>query len=152
MDPVSALGLAANVFQLVDFTTKLIARGSEYHHRHKDGGSLQLAELNTAAENLAALTRTLDLSKLHSLDFEDATHSSDRDIILSGLLKTSDQCRRLAQELSGALEGLTVPAGGWKSFRQALSSLWSEEKINKLSARLADAREQLVVYLLVNLK
>lgn len=165
MDPVSALGLAANVLQFVEFTGKLISKGAEYYHS-SDGALLGHAELNAAAENLASLARKINESIKLPIFFPRGPEPLDRKerenyradkcfyMIDKGLLDASRQCYAISLELSAALSALKIPNNPtrWDCFRQALRSVWSEQKINDISRRLDQARDQLMIHLLVDLR
>lgn len=59
MDPLGALGLAANILQFIDFTSKLFTAGSQLHHL----GTSQLElDLGPVAQDLGDVTRTLIVS------------------------------------------------------------------------------------------
>ena len=153
MDPTTALGIAGNTFQFVDFASKLISKGAEYY-QSANGALLEQTEVGAAAHNLAVLNEALKDSVIKSTTCGDSAQSSANDTITKGLWDANEQCHIIAQELGKALDTLKLSGRhrGWNSFRQALRSLWSEKKINHLSARLSQAREQLVVYLLVSLR
>ncbi|CZR54196.1 uncharacterized protein PAC_04079 [Phialocephala subalpina] len=61
MDPLTALGLASNIIQLISFTSDLIAKGREIY-RSADGGLIENLELETIAKSLPDLTSNLPLA------------------------------------------------------------------------------------------
>lgn len=165
MDPVSALGLTANVLQFVEFTGKLISKGAEYY-QSSDGALLGHAELNAAAENLASLARKINESTKLPIFFpkgpeplnrtERENYRADKRFYMidKGLLDASRHCYDISLEMNAALTALKIPDNPtrWDCFRQALRSVWSEEKINGISRRLDQARDQLMIHLLVDLR
>ena len=144
MDPVTALGIASNVIQFVEFAGKLISRSSRYY-RSADGSDLEYTEIVAAASNLEKLAGTVQKSTVNA-----ASRINKVDVAQQGLLDASRQCQRIAQEMTDVLSTLMKPGqqNRWNSIRQAFRAIWSEEKIDKLSVRLSHAREQLVLYLL----
>ena len=58
MDPISAIGLAGSVINLVDFTTRLISKGSQYYES-PSGAVIENLELEIIAENFDRLSRRL---------------------------------------------------------------------------------------------
>jgi hypothetical protein len=156
IDPLTALGIAGNVIQFVDFASKLVSKGGQYY-RSADGALLQHTELSAAAENLQRLSHGLGTS----LRIEQSIPSTkpyeplrEYNLAELGLWHANSECYKLAKELSKALEDLKVSGKHrrWESFRQAFRTLWSEEKIETLSKRLDSARAQLVIHLLVHLR
>lgn len=56
MDPISALGLAANILQFVDFASKLFSAGYQLHHA---GTSQQELDLGLVVRDLGDVSRNL---------------------------------------------------------------------------------------------
>lgn len=148
LDPVSALAVASNVIQFVDFTAKLISTGTEIY---RNNSSVEHAELKAAAEQL----RDLQLSMKHSSDDIDKI-KEDGDmqngaIPLFNLREAHASCVECANNIIAAVEKLTVSGGHrkWKSFRHALTSVLKEDKLDATSQRLSNARQQLILFLLL---
>jgi hypothetical protein len=51
LDPLTALSLAGNIVQFVDFSTKLLAKGHELY-KSADGTSVGYSELEAIAKDL----------------------------------------------------------------------------------------------------
>lgn len=72
------------------------------------------------------------------------------------LERLTEDCERVADVLLTTLDGLKTQAGDkrrkWRSFSQALKSIWSAERIEGIARRLANARAQLDIHILVNLQ
>jgi hypothetical protein len=70
--------------------------------------------------------------------------------------KNAAKCVKISDALFCLLEKLKVPRDAkyrsWKSFRQALKSVWSKHEIDELSERLFVFRDQLQFRTLVSLK
>lgn len=144
MDPLTALGLASNVIQIISFISHLVSKSREIY-KSADGELVEQLELQTIAKSLQDLSADLpsQLGRQKSLS---KTEKQLRD--LSGC------CNEVSIELIGAIQQLK--AGGnhkkWSSFRQALNSIWEEDRINALSKRLERYRSQLDTTLLVSLR
>ena len=77
------------------------------------------------------------------------------DCVVQGLLDANSQCHATAAEMVETMNSLKQSAKhrAWKSFRQAFRSFSSEAKLRKsLSKRMTQAREQLMVSLLVQIR
>jgi hypothetical protein len=156
IDPVTALGIAGNVIQFVDFASKLVSKGSEYYGSI-DGALLEHTELSGTAERLRKLSRGLETSmRLEQLSQRAKPGDLHRKYSLAeqGLLEVNHECCKLAEEFCNALEELRISDKHrrWESFCQAFKTLWSEEKIEILSKRLGSATQQLIVHLLVYMR
>jgi len=148
LDPISALSLAAAVVQFVDFSSKLVSKG--YHLYHSVGGALpQNLELEAVASELSQLATRL---RYHDRS-GDLTKLSKEEKSLDAM---SEQCTNIADELLSRLEKLKVEKGAkhraWKSFRQALKSVWNKDELDELSERLLGYRDQLQFQILLSMK
>lgn len=59
LDPLSALGLASNVIQLVDFSARLVKKGTEIHLR---GETVDNAKLQAVTVNLVQQIKSITAS------------------------------------------------------------------------------------------
>jgi hypothetical protein len=59
LDPLSALGLASNVIQLVDFASRLVKKGTEIHLR---GETVDNAKLQDVTINLIRQSKNITAS------------------------------------------------------------------------------------------
>jgi len=143
MDPLTALGFASNIIQLITFTSDLVSKGREIY-KSADGQLLESQELDTVAKslqdlctNLPAQLRKKSLSKTESQ-----------------LRSLCEDCNKAAAQLIDAIRGLKVTGSNkkWASFRQALNSVWKEDEIDALSKRLERYRSQLDTTLLISLR
>ena len=66
MDPLTALGLAANIVQFVDFTSKLISQSHEIY-RSADGALEDHVALENVANNLSKLSDELKKEREEAL-------------------------------------------------------------------------------------
>ena len=144
-EAVAALSIAANVVQFIDFSGKILSEGYRLHKSKRVSSSK-----NEELENIA-----LDLQKLRdelqSQQEEKGQTLTPNDIQLQ---RIANQCRGVCLELLGALETLKVvdKPGKWESFRAALKTVWAESKIKSLQDRLDEARQELIVRILVSFR
>jgi hypothetical protein len=147
MDPLSALSIAGTVVQFVDFGLNVVSKGRRIY-RSGDGTLSEYHDLEILTNDLLTLQAKLRCSlPSHAPDKK----SSPDDVALETLCTTSD-------DLAGTLlEKLNMAKAqgrcrAWKSFRQALKSVWSKRAIDEMLERLIVIRDQLQFRVLVSLK
>ncbi len=101
LDPLTALSIAGNIFQFIDFSTKLISKGHELYNS-ADGVSVGNAELEVIAKDLQHLHGRLQ-SPRPSENVKAVV--SDSDLALQTLSK---ECSGVVAELTDALNKLKV--------------------------------------------
>ena len=141
VDPMSALGLAGNVVQFVDFASKLIAKGNKYYNA-ADGALVEHTELKTAARCLKDLRRVLGTSRNGP-----STLSAEE----QALDKVIHDCNDIASEIVDVLNQLRVSETHqkWKSFRQVFKTVWNKEKVEEMLRRLDMAQMHFIIHFLV---
>jgi hypothetical protein len=119
---LAAVGLASNVLQFVDFTTKLCAQIKEY----ASSASGLPKELSQQALQLSAL-----LALLKGLSQQPNGPKLEKDVL--------GQCETQAQELSDLLESLRGGGGKsrWETAKVAFKSLKRTQQIDKVGYKLA---------------
>ncbi|KAF2118290.1 hypothetical protein BDV96DRAFT_643543 [Lophiotrema nucula] len=146
MEVTTALGVAAAAVQFVQFTGDIISKSRELY-ASVDGSLVAQNELDTISKSLSKLcTGFRAFSKKPTYGLTDPEKQ------LSSLCK---DCVRVADELDRMISKLRVEGPKnrkWKSFRQALASVWSEKDIEQLSLRLGRYREQIDTTLLFTLR
>lgn len=148
LDPISALGVAGNVIQLVDCTAKLVFTDTELHHNQTPVGH---GELEAAAIQLRDLRLSMEDS------FETIDQPTEEDELgpsitpLSSLREAYSSCVECANAVTEAIEKLTVSGEKpkWKSFRHALLTVSGKDALDATSQRLVNARQQLTFFLLL---
>jgi hypothetical protein len=141
LDPFSAIGLAGNIVQFVDYGSKLISSiyeiynsstGSSRNHVHLEGFATRLLELNRALEQ-PKLTPTKNYEKaLHEL---------------------REKCIQDTETLFDLIKALRAKEHSkWSSFQKALKIIWEEEKIGELERRLKDHRREIATHLVAMLR
>jgi hypothetical protein len=158
LDPFTALGVAGNIVQFVDFTVKLISKSHEIY-KSVDGALVENQDLEAIANNLSRLTERLrtDLS-CHLLPPvkngpSPANYTvKNRAEIELGAINT--KCSGVAKELLGILSQLKSQErhGKWRSFRQALKSVWEEDHVQAILSKLSECRAALDTELLISLR
>lgn len=152
MDPLTALGLASNVVQFISFTRELVDKGREIS-KSADGALIENLELEAITRNLYDLSRGLmvpPLTKTSRLTGKPKPSKPERE-----LQQLCEGSRDVAATLLNALQSLKVTGSKhqkWVSFRQALNSVFSQEKIGQLSARLERYHRQINTALLASLR
>lgn len=130
MDPLSALSIAGNVIQFLDFTTKLFKEAREIYHS-ASGASGSVRTLGTISAQLATLGKSFTPEDLKSLDLKDV----------------AIQCNGVAKELQALVDRLTLkkPSGDgyWASFTLALRTVLSKGQIQAFERRLDKLQKQL---------
>ncbi|KAL8784506.1 MAG: hypothetical protein Q9195_009016 [Heterodermia aff. obscurata] len=137
-----AFGIAANIIQFIDFSSKLFSTAYQIHESrntitHKN------QELETITNDLRKITGDLDgtLNKDHTGQH---LSLSPNDLQLQQL---ATQCRSVCVELSEAVEKLKIhgKSSGWTTLRVALKSVWSERSIEDLQRRIEHFRQELIL-------
>jgi len=145
MDPISAVSLAATIVQLVDFSSKLVSKGHHIYHSAK-GAVEENIDLEAVTTDLLEISTRL---KTH----ERLGCLSKDDQLLEDL---AGKCATISDELLSRLERLKVQEHAkqrkWKSFRQALKTVWSKKDLDALSVRLRGYREEMELRILATLK
>lgn len=130
-DPFTALGIASNVIQFVDFTWKLVI-GSRTIYHSSEGAS---------ENNLVLRVILADVCRLsHKMS------TSGNDSSLDDLTR---ECKTIAARLVELLQELTVKGKRtkWRCFAVAIKEVWSKDEIDELSSRLAKLQNQLTLHL-----
>ena len=145
LDPFSALGLASNIAQFVDFSSKLISNSYELYK--STGHLVETIELKMVANDLSQLTDKLQRSSQNGLTPPGSPDEED-------LKKLAASCKEIADELLAILRDLGVksPHQKWQSFRQALRTARKKEKIDALERRINLFRQQITMKLVAILR
>jgi hypothetical protein len=155
LDPLTALSLAGNIIQFVDFASKLVVKGREIYDS-AEGLSVGDRELETIAKDLWDISTRFkpripprlnsDLDQLESGQKTDTT-----------LTELSNQCCLISEELIHTLGKLKLSDLNhsnrrWKSVRHAFKSLWNKEEMGVMVARLQSLREEWSFHILISLR
>jgi hypothetical protein len=142
IDPFTAIGLAGNIVQFLDFSGTLISKGTEIY-RSAHGSSTTNLELELVYNDLFNLSKTL--ASTPTTMSQVGKSQSDKIALIAS------SCQSVAQELLNIVQDLKLDPNSkhrkWKSFRQALKSVWKQSKIDDLEGRLDRLRKQLSLHL-----
>ncbi|KAJ5267560.1 hypothetical protein N7478_010368 [Penicillium angulare] len=139
LDPLSALGLAGNILQFIDFGSKLLsssreiyksAKGLSANHQHLEQITISLIDLNSRlSQGSASASPTTYGQTLNRLAL--ACKDDGNKLLLAKerlkLEQTNTKC---------------------KSFQQALKCVWKERDLRDLETRLDGYRSELKIQLL----
>jgi hypothetical protein len=153
MEGFAALSIAANVTQFIEYGYRIVKKSREIYNS-KDGVSAAQVDAESA------MVRLLDFNKRlqQSLSLEDGFQGSLGNMasekqILERICK---RCIDLSNELLSQFKKLEVRRGEkhrmWKSFRSALKSFWSKEKIQEIVISLDSCKRELDRCLLDSLR
>ena len=144
LDPMTALSVATSVVQFVDFGTKLISKGREIY-KSTEGVLSDHAEQAAISSRLADLTRGLSVS---------CAATKRLSPVENALQEVTLDCLECAEDFTLAIDELRVTGNHrkWKSFRQALKSVWKKEGIEVRLVKLDRLRQLVIVHLLVVVK
>ncbi|KAF2470006.1 uncharacterized protein BDR25DRAFT_35993 [Lindgomyces ingoldianus] len=138
-----AVGLAGNIVQFISFWGTLMSKSEEIY-KSTNGALVEHLELEAITTHLDRLVTAMAMRTGPPAETESEKQLQD----------LCRQCRDRAEELLRAVTKLKVNGKSkkWRSFRQALNSVWSSDRINFLSARLEAFRRQVDTTLLVVLR
>lgn len=154
MDPLTTLGVAANVIQLVQFAGKLISESQEAYDS-LDGTSHRNTHLEAMALNLQTLLAQLSKEPTEPASIlPSRAESSARTSAEENLKQLVTDSKEIAKQLLMTLQNLKVQVGNrrWRSVKQALTSAWKQKDIAELQTRLSDIRQQIDTTLLICLR
>ncbi|KAF5023035.1 hypothetical protein F66182_4919 [Fusarium sp. NRRL 66182] len=136
MDPISALSLAANIFQVISFTSEVITISKQVYEA---GSTADHSSIEKIASH--ALSTSEDITReLRSCG--PASQGSDDSV----LLNLGDEAVRIAQELKLLLQKLREKGQGgkpWHVLSHTIMTMWKKEDVEKLEKRLAAVRDEL---------
>ena len=131
MDPVTTLGLAANIVQFVDFSRRLVCRTRGLYESNT-GVSGDHDVLETVCKDLVQLNTAL-------------VTSSAASTIPAQYRELASDCTSIAEELLTVLDyvRMTQSHKKWKSFLTALRCVWKERQIEDLITRIERLRNMM---------
>ena len=145
LEAFTALSLASNIVQFVDFGSRLLSKNKELS-RSVSGASAENEALETISNSLTRLSRNLKISRTPSRASL-SRHEAD-------LEELADRCCVVAGEVLSALARLKVHENRtkWTTLRQALRVIMNASKIEEMKKLMRGFREQLTLCLLGILK
>ena len=138
MEAIAAIGLAANILQLIDFVEDVLSTSQELYHS-TTGLSSEHEEKITIIRDLKAISNKIQLST-------DLQNPSAHNLC--------SRCNEAAEELLATLTSLQVVHKHKKlrTLGKALRSAWGHEKIVRLESRLLAIRQELGFHILFEIK
>src|ERR1700753_4203617 len=100
LDPLSAIGLAANILQFIDFSCGVIVDAKEIY-RSASGSTSAHVELQSITESFARLSSTFALAKAPSADSQSTSLTAEQEI-----RELAASCKVIADELITAIQSL----------------------------------------------
>ncbi|KAK5174786.1 uncharacterized protein LTR77_001869 [Saxophila tyrrhenica] len=140
MDPLSAIGLAANVLAFVDFASKLVAGAHELQHS-ANGITTENLHIKNVIADLCDTTNALPSTGKASSQHERA------------LQKLASDCIGLSDKLTAILNEMEVAGKKslFRSIRAAMESMRKREDVLAIESRLSEYRSQIVMRLVMML-
>lgn len=169
LDPLSTLSVAASVVQFIEFAGKIVSKGRELY-KSSSGALGENERTETVTKRLHDLTaklksslqnasrtrqnpaRTTVLQPAEDVQ-EYVKQKEDEKEQELRLQEICNECAAVSAELLKHMTDLKVPKGQehrqWKSFRQALKSVWSKKGVDDIARRLLVLRHELDTHVLV---
>ena len=151
MDPITALGVAGNVVQFLDFGRKLVYTSFEIC-KAPNGASASNKESEMLLKDFIESIDTVSADLLQydnklSLNIQQTPSSS-------GLQEIVDHCKALTVNLLARYENLKLhrKSGRWKSLMRAVKCMWKEPELQDLNERLIRYHSQLEWRVLLSLR
>ncbi|ORY09085.1 hypothetical protein BCR34DRAFT_603106 [Clohesyomyces aquaticus] len=141
MDPLTAVGLAANVLQFVQFAGSLIATGNEIFHSAQGATADNLildniyGKLETLSEKLGNKGRM-------------TTPTTEQERTIAAL---ATQCKEDCSELLGVVRKLRVDGTKnrrWRSVKASLRTVWDGRRMDAMESRLERAQRILSLHII----
>ncbi len=131
VDPFTALGVAGNIINLVDFTWKLFS-GAYTIYRSESGTSDKNAVLEVIARHVSSLSGAVMAEHAHSKDLQSLVSES----------------KSVAEKILGALEKLNFNGSKsrWASLKVALKDVWSQSEIDNLETTLSKLQARVTAH------
>jgi len=145
MDGISALGIAGNVVQFIEFSYSLLSDARALY-RSASGQNEEHIELGEISKSLTTLSESLGTYP----EVQQQTQTPRGEI-----QKAATSCKQIAVELSVVLEKLKVDNNGhrkWKSFVHALRSHLQSDKIQSMKERLEFMRDNLSIHIISQIR
>lgn len=152
MEPLSALSIASSVFQIVDFSAKIIAKAKEIY-QSAEGASTANSFLEDTTSNLTEITAGL-ARELWKNSRTASNSKQGKKTAEEQLVKLAEESRTIAASLLQKLNQLKLADGGgrWKALQQAFRIAFAQKEIDALTMRLDSLQKQVDTALLISLR
>jgi hypothetical protein len=154
MDPLTALSVAGNIIQFVDFGSKLVSKTRQIY-KSKDGRLSDKVLTEDLAIDLDLISQNLreSLRENRLFNAQGQVEFSEDDEALDELCR---RCNEIAAKLIAHLDKLKVEGSSrhrnWESFKKALRASWSHEELDLLVAQLNEVRSEIELRVLVSFR
>ena len=145
MDPLTAFSLACGVIQVVDFSTKTVAKCIEIY---KEGSFAEYRDLEDLTKHLVEARAKLDLSDVNQSVRTSASPDEQ------SLLEIARQCSTTADQLVQKIDSLKIegPHKKRQAIRKTVKLLWEKGEMKGIQKRLDGYRSALDTQILINLR
>jgi len=151
MDPLTAVGLGANVIQFLEFVTKLVSVGREIGES-THGATVENADLEAVTRSIVWLNGRVVESK--SQWQEKSRSRSAATSPAQGMAFLVSACDDVATQLLEVLDKLKAgnKHRAWKGIVQAFKTIWTKGQIDSLRNRLDQYRAAIQTTLILLLR
>lgn len=143
MDPLTALGIASNIIQFIEFTARFISNATEIYHS-SSGTTGELQDVSLSTNDLQSLIIRLGTPALpKSAPADDET-----------LAALANNCRKTCAELQDLVQQVKskVPSSKIESLRATCRALGKKAKLEAIEKKLEGYRSQILSHVLIMLK
>ncbi|TGJ80507.1 hypothetical protein E0Z10_g8258 [Xylaria hypoxylon] len=147
MDPLSALSLAGNIVQFVEFACKLVSNTRE-RYCSSSTTTENLDYIDGIFERLVSFEAQLSRQdNARSQDTATGSVSAHSNALNELLEKCRQECNILLG-LTGKIKRIKTTKGRlWESFRKAMLEVWHNDEILKLQSRLHEYQTEIIIRL-----
>jgi hypothetical protein len=147
LDPLSALSVAGTIVQFIDFSSKILTKSHEVYNS-SEGQSAANEEIEAITDELSKLSDRLS-QPLREDEGQDSLLEDEQ-----ALVDICDACKKVARDLITRLARLKVQGKhrAWQSLRQAIRSIWKQEEIDALLARLARFKDIMELHIFLAMR
>lgn len=151
LDPLTALGLAGNLIQVIQFSYDIVSEGNKIYH-NASGVLTQNKAIEEVSSDLASLTESL---KTKQDEWRVAHGRTPLDLEELRLRNLCDRCVEVAFELQIQLNKLKAKEGRAKrlrSYKQAIIAVWRKDEVEELERRLERYQKELDTRVLIGIR
>jgi ankyrin repeat protein len=151
LDPLTALGLAGNLIQVIQFSYDIVSEGNKIYH-DASGVLTQNKAIEEVSSDLANLTETLKTKQDEWRAAHGRTALDPEELRLRNLC---DRCVEVAFELQIQLNKLKAKEGRGKrlkSYKLALVAVWRKDEVEELERRLERYQKELDTRVLIGIR
>jgi ankyrin repeat protein len=151
LDPLTALGLAGNLIQVIQFSYDIVSEGNKIY---EDAGDV-LGQNKTAEEVATDLSELTQNLKAKQEEWRVAHGRTALEPDETRLRNLCDRCIEVAYELQIQLNKLKAKDGRGKrlrSYKQALVSVWRKDAIEEIAERLKRYQQELDTRVLLGIR